>query len=38
MNKIVATLGLAATLAFPALAVAPPAQARSVTLTTLLRP
>jgi len=38
MNKIVATLGLAATLAFPALAFAPPAEARSVTLTTQLRP
>jgi hypothetical protein len=38
MNKIVATLGLAATLAFPAMAFAPPAEARSVTLTTQLRP
>ena len=38
MNKLVATLGLAATLAFPALAFAPPAEARNVTLTTQLRP
>jgi hypothetical protein len=38
MNKTLATIGLAASLAFPALAFAPPAEARSVTLTTQLRP
>ncbi|MBS7792671.1 DUF2271 domain-containing protein [Roseococcus sp. SDR] len=38
MNKMVATLGLAATLALPAMAFAPAAEARSVTLTTQLRP
>ncbi|UPY35593.1 DUF2271 domain-containing protein [Sediminicoccus sp. KRV36] len=38
MNKMLATLGLAATLAVPAMAFAPPAEARSVTLTTQLRP
>jgi len=37
MHKIVATLGLAAALAVPAMALAPPAEARSVTLTTQLR-
>ncbi|MCC6719984.1 MAG: DUF2271 domain-containing protein [Acetobacteraceae bacterium] len=38
MNKIAATLGLATTLAVPALALAPKAEARTVTLTTQLRP
>jgi hypothetical protein len=38
MNKIFATLGLAAILAAPAMAFAPRADARTLTLTTQLRP
>jgi len=38
MQRFAATIGLAATLALPALAYAPAAEARSVTLSTQLRP
>lgn len=38
MRKFATTLGLAATLALPALAFAPAAEARPVTLTTQMRP
>lgn len=38
MNRFAATLGLAGTLALPALALAPRAEARTVALTTQMRP
>ncbi len=38
MNKFAATLGLATTLAIPALTLAPAAEARTVTLTAQLQP